>query len=259
MSLSQSCVRNALLSAMTAADYSAIESHLVRVALPVRLAFQDAGQPIAWIYFPEDGIVSVVSTASDGRYVEVGIFGREGMSGTAVVLGADQSPHDVYMQVEGVSGLRLSVINLQRAMADSSTLQALLLRYVQTVMIQSASSTTAAAGYTIQQRLARWLLMCHDRVEGDEIKLTHEFISMMLATRRAGVSVAVQALEDRQLIVAKRRRIIVIDREALRDLAGSSYGVAEAEYVRLMKMPLDACRQDVNHFEQELSAASAMT
>lgn len=235
---SQATSRNILLSDLTAEDYTAIRPYLARLALPLRFRLQDAGKAIKWAYFPEDGVASIVANDANGRQVEVGIFGSEGMSATAAVLGTDLATHDVYMQIEGVSGLRIAAVELRRAMADSPSLRGILLRYVQTAMVQSSSSTAAAAGYTIDQRLARWLLMCHDRVDGDDVKLTHEFMSAMLGIRRAGVTVALQVLEDRQLIAPKRGVVTILDRNGLERVAGSSYGFAEDEYGRLMGAPL---------------------
>ena len=238
MPLSPPASRNTLLSALSANDYALIERHLTRVPLPLRLSLQNAGKMIEWVYFPEDGLGLVVATESNGKQVEVGIFGKEGMSATAVVLGADRSPHDVFMQIQGVSGLRIAAKDLRDAMAASRSLHGLLLRYVQSMMIQSASSTSAAAGYMIGQRLARLLLMCHDRVAGDDINLTHEFMSMMLGSRRAGVTNALQALEERCLVTVKRGCVLIGDRSGLERFAGSNYGIAEGEYERLLKVPV---------------------
>jgi CRP-like cAMP-binding protein len=117
---------------------------------------------------------------------------------------------------------------------ESVTLRELLLRYVQTLLIQTAQSAVANARYQIEARLARWLLMCHDRVEGDEIALTHEFMAMMIGAQRSGVTVALHILEGAAMIRSKRGRVIILDREKLEDLAGDSYGPAEAEYRRLI-------------------------
>lgn len=233
MPMSQSATHNILLQAMPADDYARLEPYFKRIPLPVRLQLHEAGRAINYVYFPEDGIVSIVAVSLEGKPCEVGIFGREGMSETATVLGTDHSPHEAYMQSAGVSGLRLPTMVLNDAFERSTTLRRHLLRYVQAMMIQ-LSSSIAAASHTIEQRLARWLLMCDDRLDGDEIPLTHEFIAMMLGVRRPGVTIALEHLEGLRL-VAKRRGIIVIaDREGLEALAVGSYGLAEAEYERLI-------------------------
>lgn len=233
MAILRATIGNTLLSGMSESDYALLEPHLTRIALPRLLDFYDAGGDIGHVYFPEDGIVSIVATEADGHQVEVGIFGREGMAGTPIVLATDCSPHHVYIQVEGVSGLKLETVLLREAMQASPTLSARLLRYVQTVLVQTASSLSARASYTIEQRLARWILMCDDRLSGD-IRLTHELMSMMLGSRRASVTVAVQNLEMKRLITTKRGSTTVRDRTGLEKMTGGCYGYAEAEYERIM-------------------------
>jgi CRP-like cAMP-binding protein len=237
MSVPQSSTRNILLRAMSPDDYAHLEPHFKRIPLPVRLQLHAAGRAIEHVYFPEDGIVSIVAVTLDGKSCEVGLFGREGMSETATVLGTDHSPHEAYVQSAGMSGLRLSTAVLNDAFEQSTTLRRHLLRYVQAMMIQ-LSSSIAAAGQTIEQRLGRWLLMCDDRIDGNEVALTQEFMSMMLGVRRPGVTMAIDHLVQHDLI-AKRRGIVVIrDRAGLQALADGGYGLAEAEYERLIGKPL---------------------
>ena len=233
----QSSVGNILLNTMSADDYALLESSLQRIPLPVRLQLHEAKEKIHSVYFPEDGIVSIVAVALDGKSCEVGFFGREGMSETATVMGTDHSPHEAYVQIAGISALKLPSRVLDDAMARSATLRLHLLKYVQAIVIQ-LSSSIAAAGQTIEQRLARWLLMCHDRVEGDIIPLSHDFISMMLGVRRAGVSITMKALKGKHLITTGRGKITINDRPALEQLAAGSYGLAEAEYERLVGVAL---------------------
>ena len=237
MSVGQDTVGNLLLRTMAAADYALIQSQLVRIPLPVKLQLHEAGRQIEHVYFPEDGIVSIVAVTLDGESCEVGLFGLEGMSETATVLGTDHSPYAAYVQSIGVSALRLPTSALNEAFENSRTLRQHLLRYVQAMMIQ-LSSSIAAAGQTIEQRLARWLLMCHDRVADDEIGLTHEFIGMMLGVRRAGVTVALQGLTRLGLIVNTRGSVVIRDRAGLEALAAGGYGLAEAEYERLIGSPV---------------------
>jgi len=110
----------------------------------------------------------------------------------------------------------------------------MLLRYVQTLLVQTAQSTATNASHRVESRLARWLLMCHDRIDGDEIALTHEFMSMMISADRSGVTVTLHILEGAGMIWSKRGRVIIRNRELLEDLAGDGYGVPEAEYSRLI-------------------------
>ena len=234
---------NALLAALSPADFAVLQPELKRLELPLRFELHAGGEPTEWIYFPEDGIASIVAEDANAKVAQVGLFGREGMSGTAAVLGTDRAPHRVFMQVPGIAGLRIRPEPLLAAMRASSAMSKLILAYVQATMVQSASSTAAAAGYTSGPRLARWLLMCHDRVVGDELPLTHDIIAVMLGLRRAGVTVALQALKAADLVWTARSRVIVRDRRGLENLADGSYGFAEHEYERLLGTPIRKPRQ----------------
>ncbi|WP_226895853.1 Crp/Fnr family transcriptional regulator [Polymorphobacter sp. PAMC 29334] len=237
MALQQTSVRNTLLATMAASDFSLLEPYLQRIPLPVRMQLHVAGQKIEQVYFPEDGIISIVAITLDGDECEVGVFGREGMSETATVLGTDHSPHAAYVQSAGVSGLKLPSAVLTTAFEKSSTLRRHLLRYVQAMVIQLSSSITAA-GQSIEQRLARWILMCHDRVDDDDIPLTHEFVAMMLGVRRSSVTEAMIALAGSGMIETRRGIIIVRDRRGLETTAAGGYGLAEHEYKRLIGVAL---------------------
>jgi len=233
----QSTVGNSLLRTLTAADYALLAPHFKRIPLPVQLCLHEAGRGIDRVYFPEDGIVSIVAVTLDGRSCEIGLFGREGMSETATVLGTDHSPHEAYVQVAGVAAIKLPTEVLNEAFERSLTLRRHLLRYVQAMMIQ-LSSSIAAAGQTIEQRLSRWLMMCHDRLDGDDIPLTHDFMSMMLGVRRAGVTTSLHALDQLGLIHTGRGKVTILDRAGLESFAAGAYGLAEAEYLRLIGAPL---------------------
>lgn len=229
----QSYTRNLLLSTMAADDFMLLQPDLERVDVHERQDLVLADTPIEYIHFLEGGMCSIVADQEDGP-IEVGVFGREGMSATAALLGAEQTPHRSFMQINGTTSLRIAVPKLKTACRQSETLQALLLRYVQASTIQAAQTSAANAHNALPERLARWLLMCHDRLDGDLIPLTHEFMSMMLAVRRSGVTVTLHVLEGSHAVRAERGLITVIDRKRLEDIAGDSYGPAEAEYCRLI-------------------------
>ena len=225
---------NLLLRALSEADHELLAPHLHRVTLEQDQVLAAAGEPISHVYFPEGGVISITAKSADGVKTEVGIFGREGMSGMAVALGADQSPQEVFVQVDGTAAQRIEAGAFRSALGASATLQAVLLRFVQTLLLQSAQSLVANAHLTIEARLARWLIMCHDRIDGDEIRLTHQFMSMMIAAQRTGVTLTLHILEGAGIIRSQRGRVTVLDRERLQELAGDSYGQAEAEYRRLI-------------------------
>jgi CRP-like cAMP-binding protein len=226
MGHSQSKTGNILLNTMQADDYALLEPHFHRIELPARFQLHEAGQRIDHVFFPEDG-----------KECEVGLFGREGMSEVATVMGTDHSPFEAYVQAVGISALRLPTRALTDGMIKSATMRLHLLKYAQAMTIQ-LSSSIAAAGQTIDQRLARWLLMFHDRVEDDIVPLTHDLIAILLNVRRPGVTEAIHSLSDDHLITATRGRIAINDRAGLEDLAAGGYGLAEAEYERLIGVAL---------------------
>jgi len=177
------------------------------------------------VYFPESGFASVVANGAGKKPIEVGIIGREGMTGLAVLLGNERSKHETYMQAPG-KGRRLRTIILRKAIDQRATLHRSLLRYVNYFLDQAAMTALANGRSTIEARLTRWLLMADDRVEGEKLPLTHEFLAMMLGVTRPGVTVAVQSLERKDLIERKRGSIVIIDRKALQKLSNGTYASA---------------------------------
>ena len=234
MSLTNNQPANLLLRALSEADRQLMAPHLQFVSLAQDQVIAPAGQPISHVYFPEGGVISITAELRHGVRTEVGVFGCEGMSGMAVALGADQSPLEVFVQVGGTDARRIETGAFRSALAASASLQTVMLRFVQTLLLQSAQSVVANAHLTIEARLARWLIMCHDRIDGDEIRLTHQFMSMMIAAQRTGVTLTLHILEGAGIIRARRGRVTILDRERLQELAGDSYGQAEAEYRRLI-------------------------
>ena len=230
--LSQDYIRNRLLRALSRSDFAALDGALEPAPLDPRQVIVAPDEPIESVYFPESGIVSILTITSDGRKLEAGLYGREGASAALLALGVDRTPHQHIVQVPGAA-LRMAAADLRRAMDERPGIRALLLKYVQAVTVQTSFTAHANGAYTVNQRLARWLLMCDDRSD-DGIRLTHEFLSQMLGVRRSSVTLALQAVEGEGLIRAERGHITVLDRAALKRLAAGSYGVPEAEYVRLI-------------------------
>lgn len=223
--------RNLLLDLMSEADRGLLGPRLERVDLSVRQPLFDRDEPIEHVHFLLGGLSSEIASADEANRIEVGCVGREGLSGHTVLLGVDKSPHHAFVEVKGAA-LRIRSADLRAAMEESASLREHLLRYVHVFMIQIASSALADARFTIEQRLARWVLMTSDRV-GPSMNLTHEFLSLMLAVRRSGVTDAIHVLEGEHLIRAERATITILDRAGLEAKAGGSYGVAEREYERI--------------------------
>jgi CRP-like cAMP-binding protein len=234
MPVSQSTTPNILLRALSPQDYALLEPYFERSRLNVRDCLYTANEPIERVYFPEGGLGSIVSEQEEGDVVEIGLYGKDGFSGSPVVLGAGQSPNTSFIQVGDAPSLSLRSEHLLEACDRSRSLKTLLLRFAHTLAVQAGSTAAANAHFALPERLARWLLMCHDRVEGDQIELTHEFMSIMLAVRRSGVTVTLHTLEGTGAIRSTRGLVTILDRSRLEEIAGSSYGHAEAEYRRLI-------------------------
>src|SRR5579862_2668053 len=225
--------RNRLLAAMSPADLALVQPHLTPLAVAVRHEIERPNRRIDAVYFMDAGIVSVVAVQPDETQVEVGLIGSEGMTGTAVVLGGEQSPHSTYVQVAGAAQ-SIKADQLRKAMRASDSLRALLLKYVQAFMVQTTHTAIANARAHIDRRLARWILMAQDRTGNKALPLTHEFLSLMLGVRRPGVTEALQNLKRLKLIETGRNQITVLSRNGIEKLAGPSYGVPEKEYRRLI-------------------------
>jgi len=222
---------NKILSALTDADYDILASFLEPVELRHRMVLEESNVPVEYIYFPASGVASVIAVSSGGERVEVGLFGQEGMSGLCVVNGSDRTPLMTIMQVAG-EGVRIARASFETALANSS-LKDVFLLFNQAYTIQMAHTALSNGRHTIDERLARWLLMSHDRIGSDDLPLTHEFLSVMLGVRRAGVTTGLHVLEGAQAIRATRGLVQVRDRAKLEAFAGDAYGLPEAEYRRL--------------------------
>jgi CRP-like cAMP-binding protein len=225
-------MQNRILSRLPLADFRLLEPHLTAVELPLRKLLEASNRRIDHIYFIERGFASVVASSPGLRNTEVGIVGNEGLTGVAVIMATDRSPHETYMQSEGF-GHRISVAHFRSAMDESASLRQVLLHYAHAFVVQIAFTALANGRSKIEERLARRLLMAHDRVGGDELTLTHELLAIMLGVRRPGVTTALSVLEDKGLIKPKRGAISVLDRAGLTAAANGAYGVPEAEFRRL--------------------------
>ena len=175
-----------------------LKPDLEPVELPVRQVLEMPNKPIKHSYFIEYGLASIVA-ANKNKRLEVGLIGCEGVTGLPIILGNDRSPNETFMQVPG-HGIRIAADKLRKAIAQSRSLERALLNFAHDFMNQTANTALANGTATLEERLARWLLMANDRLRGDEVPLTHEFLSLMLGVRRAGVTVGLHYLEQRALI-----------------------------------------------------------
>jgi CRP-like cAMP-binding protein len=224
---------NRLLSSLSASDFDLLAPHLESVTLGLRKMLEEPNKRIEAVYFPETGFASVVAIQPSGKEVEVGLIGREGMTGLPIVLGDHRSPHATYIQAPG-KGSCITAMDLRQAIQASVSLRDSLLKFVQAFGVQTAHTAICNARSKIEVRLARWLLMAQDRIQDDTLPLTHEFLSLMLAVRRPGVTDAMKALRERGLISYRRGEITIKNRKRILRLAGESYGTPESEYRRLI-------------------------
>lgn len=223
--------RNRLLAALSAVDFSLLQPSLELVEIEARQILETPGAPLTHVHFVESGLVSVVGTAEPDHRIEVGMIGQEGMTGIGVLLGDDRSLNEALVQSAG-SAWRVATSALHKAMSESSTLTATLLRYVHVFFSQASQTALANGRGKLDERLARWLLMWHDRLRDDNLVITHEFLALLLGVRRQGVTVALHDLEGRGLIRSTRSLIRIIDRYGLQRAANGFYGAPETEYDR---------------------------
>lgn len=192
-------------------------------------------EPVRHVYFPHNAMISIVANTAEGESVEVGVIGREGMAGVPALIGADGiSPHESMVQLAD-SGMRMRAEVAREEFKRGGAFQDLLLRFMQAKNVQIARSAACNRLHTVEERLARWLLMTHDRAASDELPLTQEFIAMMLGCRRAGITSAAITLQGDGLISYQRGHITILDRAGLEDFTCECYSIVKAEYDRLLK------------------------
>ena len=229
----QKLVRNRLLALLGPHDWGMLQDHLRPFDAPRGLMVAQAGDAIEDAHFLDTGIGSVIVSSPEGLEAEGALYGRDGMAPTELLLGATEATHRIVMQVPG-AGWRISADALCSACDASASLRSLLLRFTQTLAVQGRFTALSNAVHPIDERLARWLLMCDDRTDDGEIHLTHEFIAVMLAVRRPSVTTSLHVLEGNGFIRSERGRVMIRNRAALEAFAGDAYGGPEAEYRRLI-------------------------
>ena len=187
------------------------------------------GQIIERCFFFESGVASVVTSTAAGKQAEVGIIGREGMVDVSAVMGGASTPLEVFIQMPGEAYV-IPTGELTAIIDDSRDFRRLLLGFAHSFLIQVSHTALATVTLTIEDRLARWLLMSCDRSEHETFPITHEFLSLMLGVRRAGVTDALNKLAGVGLIATSRGQITILNRAALEERAGDSYGIPEGNY-----------------------------
>ncbi|WP_207477794.1 Crp/Fnr family transcriptional regulator [Arenibaculum pallidiluteum] len=224
--------RNTLLATLDPDDIALIEPHLEPVDLPLRKPLYFANEPIRTVHFVEAGLASVVTRFGDGQTIECAVVGREGMVGVPHLLGSDTTNTECMVQVPG-RGWRMEATALRAAITRSPPLRARLLRYAMAFLSQVSQTAACNGVHAVRQRLVRWLLMTHDRGDGDRIPLTQETISTMLGVRRAGVTVAAGDLQKAGLITYGKGFITILDRPGLEAAACECYAAVKDQFRHL--------------------------
>jgi CRP-like cAMP-binding protein len=225
--------KNHLLAALPDADYQRLLPHLEEVQLPLRKIIYEPGETPNEVYFPNNAMVSLVAAMEDGATVEVGLVGAEGVIGLPIVLGGRATVYQAIVQLPG-TGTKLDADIFKAEFERGKYLQRLVLLYTQALLTQVSQNAVCNRLHTIDERLGRWLLVVQDSLEADELPLTQEFISQMLGTRRASVTVAAGKLQEQGIISYSRGKITILNRERLREKSCECYNVIRSEFDRLL-------------------------
>ena len=224
---------NQILAALPREEFEPLAAKLRPVPLALGETLYMPEQEIEYVYFVNSGVVSLLATLENGTTVEAGVIGNEGMVGISVILGADSTPNQALIQSAG-EALRIPTKDIRTEFRKGSKLRDLLLRYTHTLFTQVAQTAACNRLHSIEQRLARWLLLSQDRIGRDDFVLTQDFLSRMLGVRRAGVSVAANTLRQAGLIDYHRGTMTVLDRKGLENYSCECYAIVREEYDRYL-------------------------
>lgn len=224
-------IQNQLLAALPAKEYARLLPYLESVPLPFMEVLYESGEPITHVYFPNDGLISLLVVMGDETPREVGLIGNEGMLGIPVVLGMKTTQTRALIQMPG-SAMRMQAQALRDELKRNGALQNVLQRYVHALFTQVSQSAACISSHAVDKRLSRWLVMTHDRAPGDEFAMKHEFMAMMLGVTRSVVTRAAGSLQDKKMIHYTRGQVRILDRRRLERTACECYVAVKAEYER---------------------------
>jgi CRP-like cAMP-binding protein len=231
--IEQFAIRNRLLASLPPADFGRLAASLTPVTLSLKQFLLEADEPIEAAYFIETGMVSYLAYLEGGEALEVGVIGSEGMVGLPLILGVDHASVGAMIQLEGMA-LRIGAVALRQAFNESEALRNRLLRYMQALHIQVSQTAVCNNRHTLEERLARWLLMAHDRADGDRFAMTHEFMALMLGVRRSGVTITAGVLKQAGVIDYTNGQMTVVDRQGLEDVSCECYGTLQRQFEQLL-------------------------
>jgi len=224
-------IRNRLLAALPREEYEHLLPRLESVALPFMGVLYEGGEPIRHVYFPGDGLISLLVVMDDETVREIGVIGNEGMLGIAVALGMKTTTTRALIQLPG-SAMRMKAGALREELKRDGALPNVLRRYSHALFTQVSQSAACVSSHAVDKRLSRWLLMTHDHAPGDEFEMKHEFLATMLGVTRSVVTRAAGLLQKEEMIRYTRGQVTVLDRNRLESTACECYGVVKADGLR---------------------------
>ena len=219
---------NHLLAALPREEYARLSPHLELVRLKPGKILYNAGEIVRHAYFPMGGMICLLSTIEDGRTIEVGMIGNEGMSGIPLILKTSVAPYQIMVQL-AANAVRVRGDKLREEFSRGGQFQDMLLRYAHTILTQIAQSAACNRFHTVEERLCRWLLVSRDRVHTDIIHLTQEFLSQMLGVPRTSITMIAGVLQRQGFIRYSRGKISIIDRRGLEDSSCECYRLVKEE------------------------------
>ena len=229
---SQQPYMNRVLASFPASDLQRLSPHLTPITFKSKRSLHEPGERIDTVYFLENAVASVVVTMKNGSTVEVGLIGRDGVVGLPAVLGSGHSVNRTFIQLPG-RGFAVKAKAFQALAESSSELRTRLYTAMEGYLVQTAQTAACNRVHELEERLARWLLMCSDRVQSDHVPIPHEFLAMMLGTRRSSVTVAAGILHQAGLITYTRGTVTIQDRQGLIHTSCECYQSQHEEYLRL--------------------------
>jgi CRP-like cAMP-binding protein len=230
---SPATIRNRLLAALPADVLARLLPRMHPVSLSIRETLFPPDTAIAAVHFVESGWVSLVTAMDDGMQAEVGLVGREGMVGLPLIIGVDTAFEEAFVQADG-GALRMEAAAFRRAMGEEPEFQQLMFRYHAAMNAQTTQTAACNGRHDLEQRLARWLLMAHDRADGDTLQITQEFLAIMLCVYRPSITVAATMLQRAGIIRYARGQLTVLDREALEATSCDCYAAVQRRFARLL-------------------------
>jgi CRP-like cAMP-binding protein len=230
--ISPSSIQNRFLRSLSQKALKELLPALQPVPLPIKQVLHQRGDHLDFAYFPEAGMVSIVLLLQDGGSIEVGTIGKEGVLPIALILGGEFATSTATVQLEG-KALRMPAEPLRRSLDSNRVLRRQFARYAHSFHQQVSQTAACNGAHSLQQRFARWLLLARHRIGSDELPLTQEFLSMMLAVRRAGVTTAAGALQQAGLIAYRHGHITVVDPAGLEEVSCECFGRIAAQEAEL--------------------------